>query len=199
LTLEKYFAWATTQPTDTIHGATFGGNNNGADWGGADIRVLYTPGAGDPTNNSVHWIQAILTDSVITDSVKTNAFDASAIYGAGYYEYLDNAGTYRSNPDYDNNIPTAAANPTTSTEFLDIPSRNQPPSGAIHWQAQVFIDTLDSASKTVDIYGSGVWWGFDLASTVPEPSSGVLLGIGLAGVWLRSRRKRPTARVNSCP
>jgi PEP-CTERM motif len=187
LSLEKYFAYVTTQPIGNINGTNFGGAGAYADYGGAELRVLYTPGAGDPTGNSVHWMQAIYTNSAISAGAQANAYN----YGNGYYAYLDNAGTYGTNPDYDNNVGT---NPTTSTEFLDIPGRDVPPPlppNSISWYAQVFIDTFNPTTKTINVYTNGVYWGFNL-SDVPEPGPFGLLALGLVGLVLR-RRKRSAA------
>ena len=178
LKLEKYFAWVTNRPTETINGTSLGGGSS-IDWGGADFRVLYTPGDNDPTGKSVDWIQAIYSDSLLNTPEKY-AYNA----GGGCYEYLDNEGTYTTNPNYDNNY---GVNPTTSTEFLDIPSRKGAPYTSKIFQAQVFIDTFDADTKTIDIYGSGIWYGFNYTA-VPEPSSLVMLGLGVIGLLARRRR-----------
>ena len=181
LSLQTYYAWVTQQPTENINNTNFGGQGPFIDFGGADIRVLYTPGNGDPTGNSVNWIQGIYTNSPIS-GLGTNYYNA----GGGYFEYLDNAGTYGTNPNYNNGV---GANPTTSTGFLDIPARGGAPYTNVLWEAQVFVDTFNAGTKTINIYSNGVWWGYNYIA-VPEPSTIVLLSIGAVGLVAVAWRRR---------
>ncbi|HMD53692.1 MAG TPA: hypothetical protein VKJ65_03985 [Phycisphaerae bacterium] len=186
LSIETYYAWATNQPSETINGTKFGGKGPLNDFGGADFRILYTPGAGDPGTPgqpAAHWMQAIYTNSALNPRVIANAFS----YGNGYYAYLDNGGTYGTNPDYDNNV---GPNPTTSTEFLDLPNRQIPfpnPSNYISWYAQVFIDTFNPTTKTINVYTNGIYWGFSLTDVSPEPQPLAYMMLGLVGLVLRRR------------
>jgi hypothetical protein len=173
-TLEHYFAWVTNPPTEHINDANFGGGDSMIDMGGADFRVLYNPIGTDPTH--VDWIQAIFTND-------PNKRVPALNVGGGFYEYLDNGGTYNINPDYDNNV---GPNPCTNTEFVDIPERDGPPITSTNWEAQVYIDTFDPNTKTINIYGSGICWGFNYTA-VPEPSCLTLLGIGAIGMLARRR------------
>jgi hypothetical protein len=152
--------------------------------GGAHFRAEYVPGDSDPTD--IHWIQVVSTNCPLTHGT-TNGYDA----GGGYWQYLDNSDTPKTNPFYDNDPP----DPATATEFLDIPSRCCPDHtcpcyGTCDWDAQVFVATWDESNKKMTIYEDGIWWGFEIAC-VPEPSSfivwSLLGGLGIIG-WRRRRR-----------
>ena len=53
-------------------------------------------------------------------------------------------------------------------------------------QFQVFLATDNARTKTLTIY-DGVWWGYEAAASVPEPSTWILLASG-CGI---ARRVRP--------
>jgi hypothetical protein len=76
-----------------------------------------------------------------------------------------------------------------------MPSARSPsPTGTIHWQAQAFIDTFDATAKTINIFGSGVWWGFILSAEVPEPSTCALVGLSVLALWVSRRPSLNSAR-----
>jgi hypothetical protein len=185
LSITKYTAWVTQQPTETINATNYGGNGPFSFYGGADIGLHYTPQGTDPT--TIHWLQAIYTNQLLNNTIPNYNF---VLGGVTYYEYLDNAGTYNTNPYYDNGGLAPAPDPANNTDFLDIPARAQNPFGTTVWQAQAFVSTWDPGNKIINIYQNGVWWGFDL-NAVPEPASLGLLGLGT--LTLLQRRRARTA------
>ncbi len=84
------------------------------------------------------------------------------------------------------------ANPTT---FIDTP--NSVLSNGLSDQFQVFLATDNTATKTLTIY-DGVWWGYQAALSVPEPSTWILLasGCGIVACTRRFRRKEPSETRN---
>ena len=114
--------------------------------------------------------------------VQTCALPISA--DDGYYWYLDN--------EHDLSQPFYPSHASSSTGFLDRPSRYCPDSvcpcgGSLDWDAQVFVSTWDQTNKKITVYGKGVWWGFDLAC-VPEPTMVSLLVLGCGLVFNRRGR-----------
>jgi hypothetical protein len=107
---------------------------------GAVFNVVYNPGAGDPSGNSVHWIQ------VVTDNDKPGQ-------GGGFgvnENIVDNLGA--GNPYYDT---IGAAN---STGFYDNPWRSNGQYAGISWNAEVWL-VKETAPNTVTTYG-GISWGW---------------------------------------
>lgn len=186
LSLTNYFAWVTTQPKGTINGSTFGGKGPAFDYGGADALVTYTPMGTDPSGAGVFWIQGILTNAP-KGGLGANGVNA----GGGFTEYLDNGSYYGTNPYY-GNLGGIGKGAATTTQLFDAPARSCTINGpVIQWYAQTFISTWNQGTKTINIYGQGIEWGFNL-SAVPEPTPLALLMLGLVAMILR-RRKRMAA------
>jgi PEP-CTERM motif len=185
LSMTQYFAWVTTQPTYTINGGTFGGKGPFIDYGGADALLTYTPMGTDPTGANVRWIQGVLTNDP-KSGLGTNGVNV----GGGFTEYLDNGSYYGTNPYY-GNLGGIGMGAITSTQLFDAPARSCVVNGpTVQWEAQTFISTWNPGAKTINIYGQGIEWGFNL-SAVPEPGPFALLMLGLVGLVLR--RHKPKA------
>jgi len=173
IVIDEYFAWV----DDNVH------------VGGAQLKLKYENGAGDPSGSDVHWIQVIKTDAPTTHG-KNTGYNA----GGGYYQYIDNDGNPTNNPFYDG-LPGYAG----EDWFGDRPQRGceNPCPTYWDWDAQVFLATGDLDAKELTIYEDGIWWGFDYECvSIPAPGSILLgsLGVSLVG-WLRRRRSFYTHRV----
>ena len=83
VSIQKYFAYVTQQPTDTINSLSWGGQGPFAYYGGAEAKLLYTPAGTDPTGASVHWIQGLYTNSPLGRGVTYGNALGGGYYGQG--------------------------------------------------------------------------------------------------------------------
>ncbi|HMD55148.1 MAG TPA: PEP-CTERM sorting domain-containing protein [Phycisphaerae bacterium] len=192
LTAVYYGAWTAPFPGVNLpSGGYYNPIGTGKDYGGTTFQAQNNLGAAGSAGYG--YIQAILTNDPLNANVVATAFNASGTYGNGFYEYLDNRRS-NVNPNYQS---------AQNKQYLsDQPGRGlapypygvmQYPNGII-WEAQTFIDQFTAnavgGGGTINIYGTGLWWGFQLTQ-VPEPTPLAFLMLGLTGMVLR-RRKRPT-------
>lgn len=109
--------------------------------GGAEFRMSYIPGPGDPT--PITWSQGIFTNHRRGGAV----------------------GTYTSYMDVIHDASAATAEPPAypyqyaDMHFYDKPGRPCPAGGFIIWIAEVYATALDYANRNMIIY-DGVEWGF---------------------------------------
>jgi hypothetical protein len=186
--LNTYYAWVTDQPTVVCGGVVSQGGDHGH-IGGAAFALGFTPKGSDPTNGSVHWMQVIRTDAP-----GVGGFDE----GNGFHDLLDNMGS-GTDPTYDGN--GGAANAFC---LVDVPHDICPPGCPPYdatWQFTTFIVTDDLTNHSLDIYTTGVEWGYEFecipkSTALPLPSvawAGMAL---LAGVSVRAMI-RPNRRAAS--
>jgi hypothetical protein len=178
INLDRYEAWADSTPGFTEGGVTSTGNDTGGTGGGANIGLNYLPAGTDPTEN-VHWIQVIRTNAPSAFGI---AHGTTMPGDPGFTYYIDDgylpSGNVPPDPFYDSGYAADSRN------FIDQPSRNYFP-GAI-WNAEAFLDTdAISGGDHIDTIYNGVYWGF---STVPEPNSLILGGVGLVAVLFVGRK-----------
>ncbi len=108
--------------------------------GGAEFRMYYTPGAGDPA--TIKWTQGIFTNDRL-----------GGRHGpiASYMDVKDPPGAGAWGPPY---YPYQYAD----SHFYDKPSRYCPATGLTYWIGECYATTTP-ATKTMKIY-EGVEWGF---------------------------------------
>lgn len=183
----------------------------GGGFGGADFKITYTPGAGDPSGNDVRWVSVIDTNN---PTPRGTAYGVAGTGGngipSGTTAYLDNEGAEGTgarpatgwpptDPWYGwltvspgGNITGSAA--ATSTVFIDTPSL--PLLNGRVWEAQTFLAKETQSENegviihNVTFYG-GVWWGFmHSAVPLPEPSTLSLLAIATVSMTIQTIRRR---------
>ncbi|HYE02971.1 MAG TPA: PEP-CTERM sorting domain-containing protein [Phycisphaerales bacterium] len=178
--VDLYYAWVTNEPTVTCGGQNFPGTATGQ-IGGTVLCLSYTPGAGDPAGNDVHWIQGISTNCPSQFGI-----DNGVAQPGGFTHYLDNGlnGAPGVDPFYDTN---GAAD---SNFFLDIPFRScgSDCDEFCVWDACVFLATGNVATQTLTVYATGISWGFSfLCTPVPAPGATALLALGGLVAFRRRR------------
>jgi hypothetical protein len=197
------FNYATTPFNGTFNLTKYGAYNDGT-LGGADFSITYNPGAGDPNDGDVRWIQVIDTDKPSSRGT-TYGVAGTVLNGIplGDTAYLDNAGPSTVNlnggppidPYYGWLTATDPTDITTSTAanangFSD--EVRLPLVNGFVWEAQAFLasetDTTNLGVTTHDVtIDGGVWWGFQDTTTIPEPATILLLSFGGLAL-LRKRR-----------
>lgn len=180
--LDTYYAWVSKQPTITRGGITGGGDANGhGEIGGAAFALGFTRGVRDPPRGDIHWMQVIRT---------TASDEGGYDEGNGFHDLVDNDHS-TTDPTYDGvDRNKGTANPDV---FIDVPFDRCP--GGIDctysasWRFITFIVTTDVAQKQLDIYTTGVQWGYDFSCVhVPEPSSSLTAIAPLLFLLVRSSR-----------
>jgi hypothetical protein len=177
--------------------------NNGGQVG-EDIYIFYSPDKGDPPiNANLHWIQVIWNNWSSTPPDKNTTGVVENI--------VDNGGA--AVPYYDSPLGKGAAGITTINgaqvfNFYDKPGRPSSELAAygfatpIQWMAEDFL-VVDTGMKNGDnkeilnVFG-GIEYGWQV---VPEPSSMVLVVLGLGTLAPRILRGRPraeSARARRC-
>jgi hypothetical protein len=188
--------------------ATAGGGG-----GGADFKITYTPGDGDPSGADVRWVSVIDTNY---PSPRGTAYGLAGTgdngIPVGTTAYLDNEGAEGADPD---DRPDTGWPPTdpwygwltvpsggsitdstaaTSTYFIDTPFL--PLLNGRDWEAQTFlaketVKTQDGVTIHNVVFYGGVWWGF-VDSAVPEPAALALFATAFVAISIRrfERRKR---------
>jgi hypothetical protein len=193
LQLDVYRPWVDTKPA-LKDGAFDLRAQNKAGFGGANFALTYKPKGSDPTGASVHWIQVIHTNNA-TAAEKKYGFDEHN----GYIDFIDDL--YPSQPGldnkpfrpfYDNGNKGYFADATTFTDRA-----NESLKAGIDTEFQAFLVstvTNPDGTTTLKIY-DGVWWGYQAAAAanrgepVPEPSTWLLFGTGIGGLWAVRRRR----------
>jgi len=100
--------------------------------------------------------------------------DSTSIYWVGYH--LNGYADYGFGTDYD-------------LHFYDFPMRYHPPASHVSWQAELYLCSWDGTT-TVTFYDfGGIQWGFE-AACVPEPLTVISVGLAIAAVFVRVRRRR---------
>jgi hypothetical protein len=136
---------------------------------GAEFDLEYVPGAGDPIMN-IHWIQVV-----------TNNHSATNSPGHGStVSILDNP--FSLGPYYDD------AGAADMRNFYDFPLRSD--ANMSHfWFADLYLVTGPAAGAPGQVtIHNGIRWGWK-NDPVPEPATLLLLGTGLAGVAIKTRKK----------
>lgn len=160
---------------------------------GEDMYIVYNPTGKDPTNvpaGSLHWVQVIQDNWNITGKAgdTENIVDSAA--NSPFYDSDSAAGS-------------TTINGKSVFNFYDRPTRNSPGLASynfakpIQWMAEDFL-VYDTGKKSggkevINVYG-GIEYGWQVTlQSVPEPSSVVLGGLGLAGAVAFSIRQRRRA------
>jgi hypothetical protein len=162
---------------------------------GADMYVVYNPGAGDPAiNGDAHWIQVIWNN--VAPTMNGQSYTPGKVSNI-----VDNDGA--ANPYYGGVGGTTTINKQQVFNFYDRPARTSAELAAynfktpLEWTAENFlvVDTNKLNAKgqeIINVYGGFSWgWQVTLQST-PEPNSLVLVATGavFAAVLFVRRRRR---------
>ena len=126
---------------------------------GMEFHASYDDKGTNP--DSIHWIQVVY--DTFTGAVFTGVDNLGA--ASPYYDHFGAA---------------------DGTDFYDHPRIDGLDNRALFFEAYLFAVTGPAASSpgAVTVLPQGVFWGF---TVVPEPSTAVLIGIGLFGFALRRR------------
>ncbi|HTV49272.1 MAG TPA: PEP-CTERM sorting domain-containing protein [Phycisphaerae bacterium] len=192
LTAVYYGAWTAPFPKVNLpDGGYYKAIGSDPDAGGATFEAQNNLGAAGSA--AYGYIQAILTNDPLNANVVATAYNASGTYGNGFYEYLDNRRS-STNPNYQSAQGDQYLADQPGRALASFPGGvTQYPNGII-WEAQTFIDQVTPAAMggggTINIYGTGLWWGFQLTQ-VPEPAPFAFLLLGLTGMVLRRRQRPP--------
>ena len=194
LTVNTYSAWVVTNDPVADPGGTMRNRPvNGADGGGANFAVTYTPRAApttDPAANSIHFLQ-IFRESLNGQAATFHVDNGQAgtpFYDPGFISSIGANSSWMFDISYDcengltgetqNNQPTCLGG--VDETLL---------SSALDFQAFVAVDNLADGVHTVNLYG-GEAWGYRYSNAdVSEPSAFILLTAGLLGYGWRQRKK----------
>jgi len=193
-TVAPYSAWVVTNdpvadPGGTMHNRPV----SGADGGGADFALTYTPRANstDPAAASIDFLQ-IYQESLNGQAATFHVDNGQAgtpFYNPGFVSSIGANSSWMFDISYDcengltgetqNNQPTCAGG--TDESLL---------SSALNFQTFIAVDTVVGTTNTVNLYGGEAWgYLYSNLDPVPKPSSLVLLGSGLMGLFLYGRRR----------
>jgi hypothetical protein len=195
LTVNTYSAWVVTNDPVADPGGTLRNRPvNGADGGGANFALTYTPRAAstDPGAASIHFLQ-IFRESLNGQAATFNLDNGQA--GTPFYDpgFISNIGANSSwmfdiSYDCENGLTGETQNnqPTCMGGMDEVLL-----SSALDFQVFVAVDNLADGVHTVNLYG-GEAWGYRYSNTdVPEPSTFTLFVAGLVGLlgygWRHSR------------
>jgi autotransporter-associated beta strand protein len=139
-----YFPWVVVQPTLQAANGTYYPGHYVGETGGAAFNLKYTPVAGAPAIQDLHWIQAFTgsTRGAAVGPVVDNPFNA----GSPFYDPLGAAGTL----------------PGGGAWFLDRPQQpereyeSNPVATRVY---QVVLAGFNPATKAITLYG-GKEWGY---------------------------------------
>jgi hypothetical protein len=154
----------------------------GANCGGAEMRILYTPGADTDPTAITDRNNILPTDGVWSQSIRTNKKGAGNLPGNPFLD--GEAKTARTQLG-----PPAYSFQYAGSRFFDKPGRVADAT----WLGQTFLTQANYQTRTLTVY-DGIGWGFSIqgvpagagagggpgnVSAVPEPGSMLLAGIAI--------------------
>jgi len=143
--------------------------------GGARMIATYAPSQAEINNggfvSNLRWVQMI-TSTLSGTHIDPHPNDDTLLF---YYTEVEHASlglTFQDLPQIGPTLPTADFDYSATFEL--------------------YLVSSDAANKKVTVH-DGMKWGYDVkVRTVPEPSTGLLVSVGLVFLRVRARTTRPT-------
>ena len=167
-----------------------------AAWSWSSTSAAVTPGGSDPLANTAIYLFTGYANSTAANTAKGNLLaslrEGNAISGYSQSATLNASGMLDSaeftGPEGKQYaFAVILADDAAGNSYM-FQSANKNATGLDVGEAALAFDISSTTLKDIDATGTGAGWYMTKAAAIPEPTSGLLLLLGMAGLALKRRR-----------